>query len=61
VTFHYTDAEVVGLRERRLRVYRAATPAGPFLRVPTALDSDTNTATVTTSALGVFVLREAPR
>jgi uncharacterized lipoprotein YddW (UPF0748 family) len=59
VTLRYLDSEVQGLDPSTLVVYRADTLAGPFVALPTTIDTTRNTATVsiTQAPDSVFALR----
>jgi len=58
LTFRYTDAEIAGLDEATLGLFRADTPAGPFFPVPVARDLVKNEVRANVTALGVFALGE---
>jgi len=60
LTFRYTDAEIAGLREGRLGIWRAETPAGPFVPLGGRLDPHRNELRVRVKRLGTFFLAEQP-
>ncbi|MEW5734292.1 MAG: hypothetical protein AB1921_05535 [Thermodesulfobacteriota bacterium] len=60
VQFHYLDDEIVGLVEANLELYWSASKDGPWTKVTTTLDTETNTVTVSgmLNKFGFFILKE---
>lgn len=58
LTLKYTDAEIAGLDESRLQIYRADAETGPWTRLGTTVDTRANRVTATTPALGHFAIGE---
>lgn len=60
VTFRYLDEEIIGLVESNLNLYWSATKDGPWTKVTTTLDTETNTITVSgmTDKFGFFMIQD---
>jgi len=58
VTFKYTDAEIVGLTEGNLRLYKAPSVSGPWTELATTVDAARNMATATVSSFSFFALSD---
>jgi len=61
VTLKYTDAEIAGLAENGLRLFRSSTPDGPWTPLETTVDISRNRASATVSELGFFALAAEPQ
>ncbi len=60
VTLRYTDAEITGLTEANLLVYKAPTMSGPWTGLSTTVDTALNTVTVDTSSFSFFAISDQP-
>lgn len=59
LTFKYTDAEIAGIAEGALRVFKAPAASGPWTEQVTTLDAARNEAKATVTSFSFFTLAES--
>ncbi len=58
LVFKYTDAEISGLTEAHLVLYKAASASGPWTELTTTVDTDKNTLTTSVSSFSWFAISD---